>query len=124
MTIKRIDIQFIPESQMRVSGLGDWYEDGDTLHIRALDGGLDGGEHGPFLVALHEMIESYLCIANGITTEQVDAFDAQFEAEDHPSDLEPGDDMRAPYRIEHRRACLAEFMVASFLGLFNYGVMR
>ncbi len=116
-----IDIRFIPQAEMRVPGWGDWWIDGETLHIRSLS---DDPECNPFLVALHEMIEAWLCTERGITGADVDAFDAAFEADRDNDDDEPGDEFNAPYHREHRFACLVEFMTAFEMGLIGYGTMR
>lgn len=74
-----------------------------------------------FLVALHEMIEFELCKKNGISDNEVVAFDMSFEAERrmnmHPIEAEPGNDPRAPYRDEHDFATMVERMVALKLGV-------
>lgn len=116
--MKAIDVQFIPEDEMRQSGLGDWWFEADTLHIRAVEG------EDAFLVALHELVEAVLCEAHGVSTKQVDDFDNLFDAEEHEDHDEPGDDPRAPYRTEHRQAMLIEHLMANFLGRDNYGTIR
>ena len=74
-----------------------------------------------FLVALHEMIEYELCKKNGISDQEVVAFDLNFEAERrrnlHPVETEPGTDPRAPYKDEHDFATMIEMMVAQKLGV-------
>jgi len=121
--MNRIDIRFIPQSEMRpeAPGIGDWFWEGETLHVRAVTG---QGVETSFLVALHEMVEAVLCNKHGVSEAAVDAFDAQFELEEHGEDDEPGDDPRAPYRAEHRQAMLIEMLMANFLGLTDYGVIR
>lgn len=118
--IRRIDIRFISEPEMRQPGIGDWWFTPDTLHIRAVESHDDEA----FLVALHELVEAWLCRANGIEQQAVDAFDVLFETESHPNEAEPGDDPRAPYRLEHRKAMLLEMLMANFLGLSSYGTVR
>lgn len=105
-------------AQYREDGLGDWFvnDDGDIV-IRAV--GLDPLSHDDaFLVALHELVELKLCLAAGISQEAVDAFDAAYEG-----DGEPGDDSRSPYRKQHRKACLIEFLMADMLGIVGYGTL-
>jgi len=74
-----------------------------------------------FLVALHELIESQLCKKRGITNEDINAFDIQFEKEreegKHKDDEEPGFDPKAPYVREHTLATRIEKMVAKELGV-------
>lgn len=119
--MNRIDIRFIPEAEMRMPGLGDWWWDEGVLHVRAVD---SGTLHEAFLVALHEMAEAWLCLDKRIPQAEVDAFDSAFEAERHPDDAEPGDDPRAPYRVQHRQAMMVEMLMALFLGLDAYGTVR
>jgi hypothetical protein len=128
--IRRIVVDFIPEEQMRAQGCGDWFRLHSTLHIRATLESAEafGTEHAPFLVALHEMVEAYLCGAQGVSEASVDAHDALFEAErergEHGEGAEPGDDPRASYRTQHRAAMILEHLMANFLGVTDYGEIR
>ena len=102
---------------------GDWYFDSEgSLHIEIApiheypnddQGVLD--DTG-FLMALHELIEAKLCMNRGISQHAVDLFDFGFEGKH-----EPGDDAEAPYRREHRFACVIEHLVAHELGMVGYG---
>ncbi len=119
--MKRILIEAVPVEQMRAPyqnpGDGDWFHDADgDLIVRVAAPALD--DHA-FLFALHETIEALLCQKAGISQEAVDTFDAAFVGEG-----EPGDDPAAPYRTQHRRACLVEFLVADMLGVASYGTME
>ena len=114
--VSSIDIRFIPESEMRRPALGDWWHEGSVLHIRATS---EGGQQAAFLVALHELVEAWLCDAHGVAEADVDAFDDAFTGDD-----EPGDDPKAPYRAEHRAAMLVEHLMALFLGITDYGTIR
>lgn len=119
----RIIIEAIPPGKMRLEayrseGCGDWYysrENGD-LHIKvAFDTDiLDDDE--AFLLAIHELSEAFLCFRAGITEGMVDAFDMAFTGEG-----EPGDDPAAPYRKQHRAACLLEHTLALLMGRFDHG---
>ena len=119
-TVSRIDIRFVSDKDMRPEavGLGDWWFEGDTLQVRT--------QKGPdaFLIALHETVEAWLCKEAGITADAVDEFDNAWEREQHGGDDEPGDDERAPYRLQHRQAMIVEHLVAHFLGLTDYGTIR
>lgn len=106
-----------------VDTLGDWFlDDEGSLHIQIApisefpnddqDVMCDSG----FLIALHELIEAKLCLSRGITQQSVDTFDFGF-AGFH----EPGDDANAPYRREHRFACVIEHLMAHELGMTGYG---
>ncbi len=111
--MNNIHIQFVPAHKMRYSTCGDWFVKDDTLHIQSVE---DEGEYQAFLVALHELVEFWLCRKAGITEAQVDEFDFTFNGIG-----EPGDAENCPYRIQHRQACLIEFLTASFLGKHDYG---
>jgi hypothetical protein len=66
------------------------------------------------LVVMHELVETVLCKQNGVTQKQVDDFDLRFEKERGADDLsEPGDDARAPYRLEHCFATAVERMLCA-----------
>lgn len=73
------------------------------------------------LVAVHELIEVLLCKQAGITVDQVDAFDIEFEkaraAGTIPNYCEPGDDPAAPYQKQHAIATGVERIVAAELGV-------
>jgi len=121
--MNRIDIRFIPGEEQRYDTVGDWWFADDCLHIRAT-----GDEPEALLIALHELVEAYLCKRRGVSQEAVDAhdwrFQAELEAKLHPDDAEPGDDPRAPYRREHRFSMLMEMLLAHELGLDGYGICK
>lgn len=112
----RIDIDVIPHSQQRYPTCGDWYYGEDkTLFIRVSK--LPDSRY-EFLVALHELVEVKLCEWSGISQEDVDKFDMDFEAHRHPdNDSEPGDSPDAPYRFQHCLASGVERIVAAVLGV-------
>ena len=109
-----IYIQAIPHDAQRYDTLGDWWFDptGDHLQIRTSKSGL--GEDAEFLVALHELVEAYLCKRRGITTQMVDAWDMHHAGK---SGSEPGDRLGCPYGREHRFAMIVEHLMAHELGL-------
>ena len=123
MAHRRIIIECSAQENMRPpydrDGLGDWFvnDDGDLV-IRAVGSDIIA-DHACFLVALHELIEMKLCHDRGISQAAIDLFDGAFKG-----DGEPGDDPAAPYRQEHRFACLIEFLMAHEMGLAGYGEVR
>jgi len=127
--VKKITIEAVPQEYMRApyhkeTRAGDWWfdENGDMV-IRTTGTDLDDNE--AFLYALHELIEARLCAKAGISQDAVDRFDAAFDnMEDRDPEGEPGDHPAAPYRRQHRQACIVEFMVADMLGMIGYGSMR
>ena len=98
----------------RYDTLGDWYYEDETLHIKAA-----GKEEEAFLIALHELVEAYLCRNRGITQKQVDDFDMGWFGHG-----EPGDSVAAPYGKEHRFAMVMEHLMAHELGLVGYGEIK
>jgi hypothetical protein len=110
-------ISQIPHSKQRYETVGDWIP-GRPSEIRV---SRMKDQRYVFLVALHEMIEYELCKKNGISDNEVVAFDVNFEEERqrnlHAIEAEPGNDPRAPYRDEHKFATMIEMMVAQKLGV-------
>jgi hypothetical protein len=119
--MKKIVIECIEPGEARLSVYaekmsGDWWRENGTLHIRVVSTELDNES---LCVAVHELVEAALCASAGVTQADVDAFDAQFAG-----DGEPGDSPEAPYRTQHRKALLLEFLLADMLGLMPYGRME
>jgi hypothetical protein len=59
------------------------------------------------LVAIHELVEVFLCAAQGVTQKQVDRFDFS-----HQDDDDPGEHPRAPYHLQHMLAMSVEIALA------------
>lgn len=100
----RIVIETIPHKDQRYPTIGDWYyESGGTLCIRVSQ--LSDWRR-EMLVAVHELVEVLTCKYDGVTQEQVDEFDMEYEKNRAKDDVEsePGDDPKAPYVNQH---CLA-----------------
>lgn len=70
------------------------------------------------LIAVHELVEVLKCKHDGVTQEQVDAFDIAYE-KNRPEavDSEPGDSPDAPYRQQHCLATGIERIMAAALGV-------
>ena len=120
--MQNIFIKFIPSNRMRYDTLGDVQQMQNGLLIE-VDNSLS--DDAQFLVALHELVETYLCQKSGVTLEQVDHFDMEsWPSMGEPSDMEPGDHPDAPYREQHRKAMIVEHVVANMLGIVDYGVIR
>lgn len=126
----RINIKTIPHKAQIYPTVGDWtYKDEqvETNFMGAATGkGLAltvmvsemGRNDYEFLVAVHELIEAYLCWKCGITDQQVTNFDEWFEHERAVGNTdEPGDAVNAPYRHEHFFATTVERMLAHELGV-------
>lgn len=113
--VHKIIIEAIPQKDQRYDTSGDWLFD-DEGNLRIFVTGESIIHDEAFLIALHELVEVKLCHKRGISQAAVDDFDFNFKG-----DGEPGDDPKAPYRLEHRQAMLIEHQVANFLGLLPYG---
>lgn len=121
-----IHIDFIPQAEQRYDTIGDWYwDDYGNLQIRVTSDDPEYNHDQQILVAIHELIEVLGCHKAGITQEQVDAFDMGPGAYDRiPEGEESGDQPGAPYRRQHRFACLIEYLIAHEWGLDGYGKMK
>lgn len=113
-----IDYQVIPHSEQRYPTVGDWWWEGDTLHMRVSK---MSDERYEWLVMLHETIECIMCKLMHINEPDVTKFDEDFEAAkeagQYSDDDEAGDDEHAPYRIQHAIASVAERAIGAVLGV-------
>lgn len=113
----KIIIETIPHEQHRYTTVGDWYYDEDgTLRIKISK---LSEEKREWLIAIHELIEVLTCKLDGVTQDQVDKFDKEFE-DNRPegNEDEPGDDPFAPYRDQH---CLATGVERLLAAKWNVG---
>ena len=109
----KIVIDTIPHSDQRYDTCGDWVWEQGTLRISVSE---TGNEDYNFLVALHEMIEAYLCATSGIPEEVVTQFDMEFERQRKEGDVnEPGDSRAAPYHAQHRVASEVERYLSALM---------
>lgn len=115
MRLKKVDIQIIPHSEHRYPTCGDWFKRGDTLHIRVSK--MSDWRY-EMLVVVHELVEVLICWHDGVKEKDVDAFDIAFEKKRKPGNNdEPGDDKRAPYKVQHCIATGVERILAACLGV-------
>jgi hypothetical protein len=111
----KISITDIPHRHQRYETVGDWVRIGDTDVVLV---STMANKDYEFLVALHELVEMYLCNKRKISEKSVTAFDRKFEARRKKGNLdEPGDNKKAPYYREHQAATLVEGLVAAELGI-------
>jgi hypothetical protein len=118
----RINIRTKPIWKMRYQEVGDYYwitspvKEENTLKIVVAE--MENPDY-EFLIALHELIESYLVLRKGITFEEIDEYDKRFEQEQkegkRPKNAEAGEQKDCPYRKEHAFAKKIEKMVAKYL---------
>jgi hypothetical protein len=116
---KIAELGAIPAKLIRADQAGDWMYDKDYT-ILAYSAQMDD-ERSELAVAIHELIEAYMCRDAGVTDEQVTKFDFMYEREraegKHGPLDEAGDDERAPYRVQHEAATIVEKSVCFVLGL-------
>jgi hypothetical protein len=105
----KIDIATIPHEQQRYDTVGDWQGNARKAKIRVSE---TGTPEFNLCVAIHEVVEWYLCTRAGITDAAVDRFDMQYSG---PG--EPGDAADCPYRKQHQAATEVEKVVARVLGI-------
>ena len=115
-----IIIETIPHNQQRYDTVGDWQfkqVNGEThLHIKI---SAMNDWHQELPVAVHELIEAYLCKEHGIDEKDVDRWDTYFENANLESInciTEPGEHPQAPYYEEHFIATNIERILVSVLG--------
>lgn len=115
----KILLKTIPHNKQRYKTCGDWQEKRGQLGL-VLISKLSNPDH-EFLVAVHELVEGYLCTKRGIQDADIVDFDKNFEEEKedgkHPFDAEAGFSKDAPYRKEHAFATKIERLVAEELGV-------
>lgn len=104
-----INFKTIPHADQRYETVGDYWEDGDTIHFRVSH--LSDPRY-EWLVFLHELVENALRKFAGISIVEIDAFDLAYEG-----DGEPGMDRAAPYYWQHRMADIVERAAAFALGV-------
>jgi hypothetical protein len=111
----RIEIEVIDHNRQRYDTTGDWIIDNDgniTIYVSKLK-----NWKYEMLIAIHELVEVILCKNKGISQEEVDKFDIAFEKKRKPGNIdEPGDDPKAPYRLQHFAATMIERTMCLSLG--------
>lgn len=99
----KIKIQSVPHPKQRYNTPGDYFVDSEgVMNIVVSE---FGNENSEMAVAIHELVESYLCRKAGISIEEIDAWDMAFEDRpDADEYAEPGDHPDAPYHKQHKFA--------------------
>ncbi len=110
-----VQIRTIPHHFQEYDTVGNYWRDldeagGECLQIRV---SRMGDRRYEFLVALHELIEAFLCDWRRIPFSQITRFDIEYESKRRKGEpIEPGDSIQAPYRREHQFAERVERLVA------------
>jgi hypothetical protein len=126
-----VRIKTIPHDFQEYDTVGNYWRDADdcggaVLEIRVSR--MRDRRH-EFLIALHELIEAFLCERRGIPFARITRFDIEYESNRGKGEpVEPGASARAPYRREHQFAERVERIVARELGVdwqqYNRAVAR
>ena len=104
-----IEIKTIPQKEQRYETVGDYWNEGEKDFFRISD---CGNRKYEAMLAIHELIEKFLCESDGVTNKQIDDFDFNYKG-----DGEPGDDKDAPYRKQHLFATGVEKLLCSYFGI-------
>ena len=114
--IKNIIIEVIPHDWQRYETVGDYYfDDNGVLHVKVSE--MEDNRH-ELLVAVHELVEVLQTEHNGVREEDIAVFDKEFESRRAEGNVdEPGDDPKAPYRIEHCIATSVERLLCALFGV-------
>lgn len=98
---------------MRYKSLGDYFEDHGVEYIQVAE---LGDWRMELAIAIHELVEDYICKHRGIKEEDIMAFDLEFEKNrKEGNDDEPGDSPQSPYLKEHQIATAVERLLCSYL---------
>lgn len=108
-------------NKIRAEQAGDWWlfpHNGNGIVVHVIDG---LPPESQLAIAIHELVEAYLCGKHGVDENAVVAWDERYEQDrkdgKHGPAEEPGDDPGAPYLEEHRAATRVEREVCQALGL-------
>ncbi len=114
-TMSDVRIRTIPHHFQQYETVGNYWRDvsdrgAEVLEIRV---SRMRDRRYEFLVAIHELIEAFLCDWRGIPFDEITSFDIEYENRRRKGEpVEPGASARAPYRREHEFAERVERLVA------------
>jgi hypothetical protein len=108
-TLPSVTVHVVPHSEQRYETSGDWvWKDGGLVVTVS-----DLGDHRfNLLVAAHEVTEALLSKRDGVTEQEVDAWDIA-----HPDAEEPGEVEGCPYFTQHAEASRIERALADLMGI-------
>jgi hypothetical protein len=111
----------VPHAQQRYDTVGDWYLEPSALVVTVSQ---ELPRKEQFLVAIHELVEAFLCECDEINAAEVDDFDMArgcwagvHPASTYPAGTEPGDMIEAPYHYQHQIATEIERTLAAEAGV-------
>lgn len=106
----KIYITTQPHRFQRYNTVGDWLTNKTDGTVRIFVSEL-GSWRMELLITIHELVEAFQCMHDGVTEESVDKFDKEFIERD----TEPGDSPKAPYAKQHCLATGIERILAATL---------
>ena len=107
-------LKTIPHKSQRYPTCGDYWMTANGLELRVSDMGDLTQE---LAAAIHELIEQHLCKLAGIKIADIDSFDKNYETSREDKiplpcgckiQEEPGNDIHAPYHLQHVFATVLE----------------
>ena len=109
----KITIETIDHNRQRYNTVGDWLYDPDLDELTIFVSKQETFQY-ELAVGVHELVEAVLCINDGVSQKDVDAFDFSL-----PKNLEdePGDLPDAPYANQHCIATGIERLLIACFGL-------
>ena len=110
-----IAIAQVDDAQFRYDTLGDWeYEERADGVAARISVPKFGGEanYAAWLIAIHELVELFLCVRQGVTQRAADEFHAA-----HPDSDEYGDELDCPYYEQHQVADAVEKLLCRAIGV-------
>ena len=114
-----IRIKTVPERLIRNEQSGDWEYDDKQILSTVLENTYS--PESELAIAIHELIEAWLCRRDKVTNKAVLLHDEIYERARkmglHPETTEPGDAEDSPYRLQHQAATHVERAVIAALGV-------
>jgi hypothetical protein len=110
-----ITITQVEDTDFRYDTLGDWqYDeqpDGVVARISVPKFSRDTN-YAAWLIAIHELVELFLCVRQGVTQQAADEFHAS-----RPDSDEYGDEVDCPYYEQHQIADAVEKLMCRAIGV-------
>ena len=111
-----IEVRVVPNGELNIragfTGADWWWNPDGSLQVRIAKE-IDDADEIACLI-LHEVSEALFCRKLGISHQEVDLFDKEYQRT-HEVDLNAGDEPDSPYRVPHNWATAIERIAAGVL---------